>query len=381
MKKFILGIVSCVWTAPVFAGLYDVSGVFVDVEAANAVQAKERALTDAVIQSFPKLIEKIVLDENFVVQIDMPKESQEGVSDIEQSQEMTYEPKEIIPPENGVVITPQEISALVAGVSVANEKNTPTRYMADVTVQFKPKAVKAYLTERQVLFLDKEPPKMLVIPVFRENETVMVFDDANPLFMALKQNPPKTDFHTLVIPTGDDVDQNSITFDVLNGVDYSALNALRLKYQTPMVLIVDVLKNNNIYTIKTIGVPSNPSTASDIAFSVSSRATNIVAVMTHVMKKTTDYMVRQLKTYHQQHVKFGGKITAFFNIISLSEWNSIDKRLKDFSFVEKIDVRGMSKKQVYVELTFTENTQIALDKMTQAGFVLVPQANTYVWQR
>ena len=371
MKRFILGIISCVWTAPVLASLYDVSGVFVDVEAANAVQAKERALNDAVIQSFPKLMKKIVLDEGFVVRVDLPKDPQEEAGDNEQ----------VIIPENGVVITPQEITPLVAGVSVANEKNTPTRYMADVTVQFKPKAVKDYLMERQVAFLDKEPPKMLVVPVFHENEKTMVFDETNPLFLALQQNPPATDLYTFVVPKGDEVDKNSITLDVINGVDYSALNALRLRYRTPMVLIVDVLKDNNVYTVKTIGVPSNPSSGSDTVFSVSSRATNIVAVMTHIMKKASDYMVRQLKAYHQQHEKSGGKITAFFDVVNLSEWNAVDKRLKAFNFVEKIDVRGVSKKQVFVELTFTENAQIALDKMARAGFVLMPQANTYVWQR
>jgi hypothetical protein len=232
-----------------------------------------------------------------------------------------------------------------------------------------------------VLFLDKEPPKMLIVPVFRENETVMVFDDANPLFVALKQNPPATALHTFVVPMGDESDKVSVTPDVLSGVNYSALDALRLKYRTQMVLIVDVLKNNNIYTVKTIGYPSTPAAGSDIVFAVSSRATNIVAVMNHIMKKTTDYMVRQLKTYHQQHAKSGSKITAIFNIVSLSEWHAIEKRLKAFNFVDRTDVRGLFKNQVLTELTFSENTQMALDKMAKAGFVLIPQANTYVWQR
>ena len=386
MKKIILGTIGCLLTLPVYAGLYDVSGIAVNVEAENAVRAKERALTDAVLQAFPKLIEKIGLDDKFVVQIDMPKtpeeaqqSSQETVGEGVPSEEVLPEVIEV--PENGVVITPDEISALVAGVSVANEKNTPVRYMADVTVRFKPKEINAYLTERGVPFLDKEPPKMVIIPIVRENGMALVFEEESPLFLSLKQTPPETNLHTFTIPDGDEFDKASITPEVLNGTDYTALDTLRAKYRAKMALIVDITKTNNVYTVKTIGYPSNPSAGSDIAFAVSSRATNIPAVMTHIMKKTADYLVRQLKAYHLNHDAAGGKITAVFNVSSLSEWHAIEKRLKAFNFVDKTDVKVLYKNSVFTELTFSENTQTALDKMAVAGFMLEPQSDMYVWKK
>ncbi|MBO7257782.1 MAG: DUF2066 domain-containing protein, partial [Alphaproteobacteria bacterium] len=253
MKKIILGTVGCLLTLPVHAGLYDVSGVAVNVEAENAVRAKEQALADAVLQAFPKLIKKIGLDDKFIVQIDMPKlpeetqkSSQENGEESVQSAEDRPEPIEA--PENGVVITPDEISALVAGVSVANEKNTSVRYMADVTVRFKPKEIKAYLTERGVPFLDKEPPKMVIIPIVRENSTTLVFEEESPLFLSLRQTLPETDLHTFVIPVGDEFDKASITPEVLNGIDYTALDTLRAKYRAAMALIIDITKTNNVYT-------------------------------------------------------------------------------------------------------------------------------------
>lgn len=386
MKKIILGTIGCLLTLPVYAGLYDVSGIAVNVEAENAVRAKERALTDAVLQAFPKLIEKIGLDDKFVVQIDMPKppeeaqeSPQETVGEGVPSEEV--QPEAIEAPENGVVITPDEISALVAGVSVANEKNTPVRYMADVTVRFKPKEINAYLTERGVPFLDKEPPKMVIIPIVRENGMALVFEEESPLFLSLKQTPPETNLHTFIIPDGDEFDKASITPEVLNGTDYTALDTLRAKYRAKMALIVDITKTNNVYTVKTIGYPSNPSAGSDIAFAVSSRATNIPAVMTHIMKKTADYLVRQLKAYHLNHDAAGGKITAVFNVSSLSEWHAIEKRLKTFNFVDKTDVKVLYKNSVFTELTFSENTQTALDKMAVAGFMLEPQSDMYVWKK
>lgn len=386
MKKIILGTVGCLLTLPVYAGLYDVSGVAVNVEAENAVRAKEQALADAVLQAFPKLIKKIGLDDKFIVQIDMPKLSEETPkSSLENGEESVQSaedrPEPIEAPENGVVITPDEISALVAGVSVANEKNTSVRYMADVTVRFKPKEIKAYLTERGVPFLDKEPPKMVIIPIVRENSTTLVFEEESPLFLSLRQTLPETDLHTFIVPVGDEFDKASITPEVLNGIDYTALDTLRAKYRAAMALIIDITKTNNVYTVKTIGYPANPSAGSDIAFAVSSRATNIPAVMTHIMKKTSDYLMRQLKAYHLNHDSAGAKITAVFNVSNLSEWHAIERRLKAFHFVDKADVKVLYKNSVFTELTFSENTQTALDKMAVAGFVLEPQSDMYIWKK
>lgn len=386
MKKFIWGIVGCMWSLPVLAGLYDVSGVAVDVEAENAVRAKEKALNDAVIQAFPLLIKKIGLDENLVVHVDVPQPPQEQAKEKQAdekqlSQEEQALPERVVVPENSVVVTPNEIASLVESVSVANERNTPVRYMADVTVHFKSKEIEKYLTERGIAFLDKEPPKMVIVPLWRENGMVLSFDENNPLFVLLTETPPITDLHTFVIPVGDDVDKSAIVPNVLNGLDYTALEMLRSKYRVQMVLIVDVTKENNIYTVKTIGYPSNPASGSDIAFAVSSRVSNLPVVMTHLMKKTTDSLVRQLKTYHLNHAMAGGKIAVVFDVVSLSEWNAIEKRLKAFNFVDKADVKALYKNKVFAELTFSENTQVALDKMAASGFMLISQDNVYVWQR
>ncbi|MBR5130818.1 MAG: DUF2066 domain-containing protein [Alphaproteobacteria bacterium] len=386
MKKFILGMAGCMVALPVYAGLYDVSSVFVDVEAENAVRAKEAALSEAAVLAFPKLLEKIVLRDGFKVYIDIPKESDKKIEGEEKkvSQEdvsRQFEPL-VEAPENGVVITPDEISGFVQGMSVAKEKNTSTRYMADVTVRFNSKEIQTYLTQRQIPFLSKEPPQMIIVPIFRENQNVMVFDEESPLFSSLKENIPTSELHTFVVPRGDMVDISAIVPDVLGGTNYVSLDVLRNKYKTKMVLIVDVNKQNNVYTVKTIEYPQNASAGANVTFVVSSRATNIEAVMTHIMKKTVDYMVHNFKDYHLHHASAGSKVVASFEVTNLAEWNSLEKRLLAFSFVDKTNVQAIHKNQVFAELVFSEGVQTALDKMEKGGFVLVPQyANMYVWKR
>jgi hypothetical protein len=103
--------------------------------------------------------------------------------------------------------------------------------------------------------------------------------------------------------------------------------------------------------------------------------------MAHIMKKTANHLVQQLKAYHLNHVAVGGKITAAFNVVNLSEWNALEKRLKAFNFVNRVNVLALYKEQIFVELGFSENTQASLDKMTAAGFRLIPQSDMYIRQR
>ena len=61
MKKWILGFMAGLTSLPAFANLYGVSDIHVDVEAENAVKAKETALSEAAVQAFPKLFSRLVL--------------------------------------------------------------------------------------------------------------------------------------------------------------------------------------------------------------------------------------------------------------------------------------------------------------------------------
>ena len=358
---------------PVWADLYSVSGIRVDVEAENAVKAKEKALSDAAVQAFPKLFDRLVFDDTLMVSVQMPQpenvtETDTPVSDMEQTAE-----------EGGIVVPAEKVASFVQGVSVSGEKNTATRYIADVTIQFKPDVVQNFLTENNVAFLDKEPPQMVVVPIFRENGFVKGIEEANPLWQSLKKSLSPDNLHHFVVPPAD-MTNVELSALVISGQD-DALNTLIDRYQTSAAVIMDVTKNGATYMVKTVVYPPAVSVGSEVSFAVSSNSVNTPAVLTQIVKKTVSHMDRKFKAYQSYRTSARSGVTAMFEVASLSEWTAMAKKITELPFVEQTDVRAIYKNQIYAELGFSENTHTALSKMANFGLLLIPQGQVYIWQR
>lgn len=346
MKKWTL-LALCLLSVPVSAGLYRVEHVPVEVEAQNAVTAKDTALKEAVQKSFPLLLDKVVLG-----------------GDI-----------------SSITPTPEQIDSWVESVSVSNEKNTTTKYIADVHVQYKESEVQKYLSEMNIPFLTKEPDPMIVVPIYKNQNQTMVFHSENPVWVALQQKKLPLGLHPLVIPTGDEYDQQLIVSDVTEKGQYESLQGLMDKYYVPGALIMEVSKNEAVYMVKIIGYPDNVSFGTDLMFAVSSVSQNLVGVMDQIIDRAMLYMERKYKAYQSYRGLSQGEIVAVFQVKSLTEWVAVSKQLEKMTFLETIDIQAVYDRKIYVRLTFSDTVSGILEKMTQSGFYLIPEGNVYVWQK
>lgn len=352
MKKCFFTCVCLLLALPVQADLYGVSNVSVMAEAENAVLAKETALTEATIQAFPKLLARLVAEE------DMP---------IVQT----------------VISTtlPEQIAEMVEGVSVANEKNTPTRYMADVTVQFKRKPVQELLRSADVHFLEIEPEPLVIVPVFRENDMVRVFDESNPMMVALRSVVPENGLHRFIVPAGDERDTSSLTEEMLIGMDLSGGMIFANRYRAKGILVVDITKNEHVYTVKTMAYPSHASIGSEVMFAVSSTSENMPAVVAKIMQKAVDKMGQQFRQAQFDRTAMQSYITAEFTVANLTEWTAIERRLAGLKVIDTVNVRAIFKDKIYAVLSYSEPLPEVLGKMALGGFSLVQRGDVYVWQK
>lgn len=352
MKKWIFTVCGILFAVPAMADLYRMPAISVSAEAENAVVAKQTAWADAAVQAFPKLLDKIVLTDDAVIK-------QQLVS----------------------LVTPEQVAGFVEGVLVANEKNTSTRYMADVTVQFKKLAVQEWLKQQNIVFLENEPEPLVIVPIFRENGQVFVFENEAILFNILKNKIPDNGLHSFVVPEGNDIDRSFISDAVLDGSDYSDLETLIDKYRCGGALVLDITKSGKTYAVKTFVYPSKASMGGEVAFAVSSGATNVPAVVEKITHRAIGQLADQFKTAQTQRMMTKAYITAEFAVSNLSEWTAIEKRLKGINVVDDINTRAIFRDKIYAVVTYSVPLGEVLDKMASAGFYLMPQGDIYVWRK
>lgn len=335
MKKFLTFVLLLGFAPLVRANLYMADMISVSAEANTAVEARDLALNHAVREAFPQMIHRVALSDA-----------------------------------SHVDATPAEISALVQGVSLANEKTTPTKYMADVTVQFKPKEVQDFLNRNGVLYVTKEPPKYLFIPLFIEGDKAVIFDEQSPLFSAMKKGLSGASVYEFTTPLGDDQDKAAATLSVLNGADLSELNSLLIRYRTDYALLIRVSKTKNVYKVQAKSYPENATGEADVLFAVSSASPNVPAVMTQILKKTAGEMEKKWRAAQTQQSDQKGDLTIIFPINGLGEWTAIEKQLKSLPFIDQVTVQALHKNQVFVKLSYAGSTDAVVRKMDRAGFQL-----------
>lgn len=186
---------------PQAAAQYEITGNQVDVTAATAVQARERALAEAQQAAARRLMERLVV------------------------------PAGGTPPR----LSPGQAAALVQDVEVAEERVTPVRYMATVTVRFRPEAVRRFLTEQGVAFSERAARPVLVLPVLDLPDGPLLFDDRNPWLQAWSE---QSGGGTFAVPIGDLADITALSPAQALAGDRGRIAALARRYGTGVVAVV-----------------------------------------------------------------------------------------------------------------------------------------------
>ena len=136
-----------------WADLYEVRDIPVSAELNSPSEAREMAIANGQVDAFWKLMQKMVSE-----------------SDLQ----------------NVPMMDTEKVLDLVQNVSLSDEKATATKYMATLTVHFKPTAVQDFLTQNRIPFLIQDLTPTVVIPVFQKDGETFLLDDNNPVYQFLK---------------------------------------------------------------------------------------------------------------------------------------------------------------------------------------------------
>jgi len=122
------------------------------------------------------------------------------------------------------VIDESRLGEFVQGFEIANERRSERRYLADLTVRFKPYAVRALLRTVDIPFAESASPPIIVLPIFQRAGTTNLWDDPNPWRDAWYRFEGQEGLVDLVVPIGELADLAAInSVQALNG-DRAALS-------------------------------------------------------------------------------------------------------------------------------------------------------------
>ncbi len=323
----LLGVI-CAFSAPAAAqsrfDVFTIAPVRVDVTAASASAARDQALVEGERRGLQMLIERLTLAA--------------GRSRLPQ-------------PNNA------QLSDLVQGFEVANERHSGVRYIADYTFHFRPDAIRQLLTRAGIAFAETPSKPLVVLAVLQDGDRPMLWDDPNPWRDAWARAKLPPGLVPLVIPLGDINDVTAIDADAALHGDDARLRTLSQRYDGDDVLVSAATVNQgatrSLDVVTTRYTPGDPASRQTWSNSVTANAgENDAAMMTRALSDAMARVEEAWKVANILDVRQSGTLLVHVAAGSLRDWIAVRDRLTGIPAVRSSQLMAIDRGGAQVEIRY-----------------------------
>ncbi len=107
--------------------------------------------------------------------------------------------------------SPALLREIVSGIAVESEKTSSVRYLASLTVDFDPAAVRKRFLAAGLRWAETQSKPLVVLPVFRTQGTVQLWDRTNIWHQTWRDAPESDGLIRLIVPPGETSDLAAIS--------------------------------------------------------------------------------------------------------------------------------------------------------------------------
>jgi hypothetical protein len=331
---------------------FTVRNVEVDVTAESGAAAREKAIAEAQRAAFDRLVARLV-----------PTGGQQSV------------PK----------VVGKALDDIVRDFEVDSEKVSAVRYIATFTVRFKANAVRDLLRGSQVTYTETTSKPLLVLPLYRAEGALILWDDPNPWREAWARFGPSDGFVPIMVPNGDIADVQDIGPEQTLRRDADRLKAIASRYGASGVLLafatlrMDAPSSRPVLDVTATrsgpGVPEQT-----LVFSFGDEP-NVDALLAKAVKTVRSSIEDSWKRETVQRFDRPQSLTVTVPLTSLADWIEVRKRLASVAFVRKSEIRTMSRDQAVLLLSFQGDEEQLAAALAQRDLALVQDGPAWTLTR
>jgi hypothetical protein len=321
---------------------YTVAGVDVDVNAADAVQARQQGLSEARRKAAKMLVERMV----------------------------TPEERARVP-----ALDDARLESMVRGIEFLRERSAPNRYIATLNVVFSPDAVKAWLGQAGVKVTETVSRPALVIPLWKGRSGVEPLDNRNPWREAWQALDTAGSAVPVTVVRGDQLDQSAVSAEEAYVGDVSALARLNERYRAPTVIVavVEGDKDSGPLTVGGLRYDTQTGARSEIA-KVPLQDAGQLADAAKKMHAALDEQWRGVAVVRRDSQD---TLDVFVPIRALGDWVQVRQRLGSVPAVKNVAVRNLESDRAELRLEYFGTTDELQRTLALAGLTLDKEADKW----
>jgi len=133
----------------------------------------------------------------------------------------------------------RRMNQLVGGIEFADEKFSASKYLAKITVRFRPAEVRRLLNDAGIPFSESASKPLLVLPLYYQDGKPRLWEEPNPWRDAWVRRDTTDSLLTIRAPSGELADVAAITAEQAVLGDPARLEAIRARYEAGEVLVAE----------------------------------------------------------------------------------------------------------------------------------------------
>ena len=314
---------------------YTVSGVHVDATAASSTEAYNAALADGRPRAWQILYRRLTRQQDWARQPDLDATA---------------------------------LVRITRGYTVANERRSTTRYVADVTYQFNPDAVARLLQGAGIAYTQGAPRRILIVPMSPGFQL-------GPWAQAL--NGPSLKDSVVPFSVADSTDAAGLKDINFDNAGFADVAAAAKRVGAAEVALVQVVSGTGKLTvnIRRLGPGEAPAKVSvDVPLVQNPAATYPAAASTAVGVIEDLWKSRSAIDFSQR-----GRLTVDVRTSSLAQWGAIQSALSGVDNITNVTVNAMDIGYAQISITFTGSSEQLRQVLGDAGLTLAPVRGQSAW--
>ena len=307
------------------ADIYAIADVHVDEHATDEVSAKSTGIAKAQRDALRMLLERMTL------RVDHPRLPQ---------------------------VTDEIVSRTLRDFAVSDEKFGGGRYLATLSVRFNPDQVRGLLRDIGIPFAEAQSRPNLMLPVYQNAGSTLLWDEPNPWFDAWLRRDPPTGLVPLILPQRDLADIAEISADQAVAGESARLQAIAAKYKAFGVIValaqlhVDPVSNvPTLDVTMTTYLPGEPARVMTRGFQAREGLD-----LDGLFDWTADELVVELEeAWKRDNLEKAGsqqQIRVLVPVARLADWLDVKRKISSVPSVKGLTVARLSVHEAEVDLTY-----------------------------
>lgn len=260
------------------------------------------------------------------------------------------------------VLNDDEISGYLQEFNILTEKNSKTRYIADLLFKFKANDIRLLLRDSEVAFAETISRPILVLPVYNVAGAVALWDNPNPWRVAWRRLIENDDVYaqglmSIILAKGDLGDLATISAEVAVKGDKESLMDIAKKYgvKTTLVAISSISftpRGNRSFDVNIIKYGPKGAQKLLSHHDVPKNNKKISEIMYASVKKVYAELNETWKQKNLLQFDKTGVVGVSLSIKNLEDWVTARRRISRVPVVEKLEVVLFSKHLIRLKIQF-----------------------------